>query len=80
MVTRWRSHCIEGVVYIAVVFAAKTNAIIPLVVIDLIGLYKFDEFFCCSTSRYVKVFDKNNVLFYYVRKIKVSDMESECLL
>lgn len=54
------SHCIEGVVYIAVAFAAKTNGRIPLVVIDLI--YKLYE------------------LFYCVRKIKVSDMETECML
>lgn len=51
-------HCIEGVVYIAVVFAAKTNGRIPLVVIDLI--YKFDEFLCCSTSRHVNIFDQKH--------------------
>lgn len=46
------SHCIEGVVYIAVVFAAKTNGRIPL--INLIN--KFDEFLCCSTLRYINSF------------------------
>ncbi len=58
MVTMEVPHCIEGVVYIAVVFAAKTNRRIPLVVIDLI--YKFDEFLCCSTSRHVNIFDQNH--------------------
>lgn len=34
------SHCIEGVVYIAVVFAAKTDGRIPLVVINYFAVQR----------------------------------------